>query len=130
MDGRGIVATMNLGAAGVQIGTAFLTCSEADIPDIYKQTLLAQQQNNTVLTRAFSGKLARGIRNKFTDRMNSKKANILDYPIQNALTNLMRIKSKEQNNIDFMSLWAGQSAQLCRNISASELINTLVCETE
>ncbi len=129
MNGRGIAASLDLGAAGVQMGTAFLTCSEAGIPDIYKKTLLAQREDNTVLTRAFSGKLARGIRNKFIDRM-GKKTTILDYPIQNALTIAMRKKAKEQNNIDFMSIWAGQSAQLCRNTTASELINALVIETQ
>ena len=62
--------------------------------------------------------------------MNHKKTNILDYPIQNALTSTMRKKAKEKNNIDFMSMWAGQSAGLCRNISSSELINALVIEME
>lgn len=130
MDGKGIVAAADLGAEGVQMGTAFLTCSEAGIADGYKQTLLAQRQDNTVLTRAFSGKLARGIHNKFTERMEKKKMNILDYPIQNSLTTAMRKKAKEDQNIDFMSLWSGQSAALCRNTNASELIKALVFEIE
>ncbi|ARB92010.1 NAD(P)H-dependent flavin oxidoreductase [Legionella longbeachae] len=130
MDGRGIIAATDLGADGVQMGTAFLTCPESGIPDSYKHTLLAQFQDNTVLTRAFSGKLARGIRNKFIERMDEKKTNILSYPIQNALTTTMRKKAKEEQHIDFMSMWSGQSAQLCRNLSASELINTLLIEVE
>ncbi|HAU1639030.1 TPA: DUF561 domain-containing protein [Legionella pneumophila] len=130
MNGKGIVSAMNAGAAGVQIGTAFLSCFEAGITYKYKQTLLSQQQDNTVLTRAFSGKLARGIRNKFITCMDKRKINILDYPIQNALTQVMRQKAREKDNIDFMSLWAGQSAQLCRSMSAGDLINTLVIEAE
>ncbi|CAM2961989.1 2-nitropropane dioxygenase [Legionella steigerwaltii] len=130
MDGRGIIAALDLGAEGLQMGTAFLSCFETGIPDVYKHALLSQQQDNTILTRAFSGKLARGIRNQFIERMDKKKTNILDYPIQNALTTKMRKKAKEKNNIDFMSMWAGQSAQLCRSTSASELISTLVLEAE
>ncbi|KTD67081.1 2-nitropropane dioxygenase [Legionella steelei] len=130
MDGRGVVAALDLGAEGIQMGTAFLSCLEAGIPDSYQHTLLTQKQDNTVLTRAFSGKLARGIRNQFTERMDRRKNNILDYPIQNALTSMMRKKAKEKNNSDFMSMWAGQSAQLCRNIHAGELISALVREAE
>ncbi len=129
MDGRGIVASMNLGASGVQMGTAFLSCMEAGISSIYKQALLAQRQDNTVLTRAFSGKLARGIRNKFINHLKAQEQNILAYPIQNALTTSMRKAAKEQNNIDFISMWAGQSACLCRNITAGELMDALVLET-
>ncbi|KTD72703.1 NAD(P)H-dependent flavin oxidoreductase [Legionella tucsonensis] len=130
MDGRGIIAATYLGAEGIQMGTAFLSCFESGIPDAYKQVLLTQQHDNTVLARAFSGKLARGIRNQFIERMESRIINILDYPIQNTLTSMMRKKAKEQNNIEFMSMWAGQSAQLCRNTSANELIRALVLEVE
>ncbi|AAU27220.1 TPA: nitronate monooxygenase [Legionella pneumophila] len=130
MNGKGIVSAINAGASGVQMGTAFLSCFEAGITYKYKQTLLSQQQDNTVLTRAFSGKLARGIRNKFIICMDNRKINILDYPIQNALTQMMRQKAREKDNIDFMSLWAGQSAHLCRSMSASDLISTLVIEAE
>ncbi len=110
------------------MGTAFLTCHESGIPPIYKQVLLTQKQDTTILTRSFSGKLGRGIRNQFTDHLN--QSNILDYPIQNALTSAMRKAATTQNNINFVSLWSGQSAQLCRNISARELVSNLVIEVE
>lgn len=126
MDGRGIMAAIKLGASAVQMGTAFLTCTESGISSSYKQTLLAQAQDNTVLTSAFSGKMARGLRNQFINCMNG--APILDYPVQNALTTLMRQKAKEANNINFMSLWAGQSASLCRELTAEELISALIRE--
>jgi nitronate monooxygenase len=130
MDGRGIVAALTLGASGVQMGTAFLSCHESGVPEIYKQTLLDQTQDHTQLTRAFSGRLARGIRNKFIEDFNKKDVTILDYPIQNALTAKMRVAAKAQNNIHFMSLWAGQSAFACRNIGAAELVGSLVKEVE
>nr|WP_115303980.1 nitronate monooxygenase [Legionella beliardensis] len=128
MDGRGIMAAIDLGACGVQMGTAFLTCPESGIPEAYKKILLEQQKDNTVLTHVFSGKMARGIRNKFIECMSEKY--ILDYPVQNALTTMMRKKAKEKNNSEFMSLWAGQSANLCRKMTAEELIRILIAETE
>lgn len=130
MNGYGIVTAINAGASCVQMGTAFLSCFEASISPQYKQALFTQQQDNTVLTRAFSGKLARGIYNKFIACMENRKSNILDYPIQNLLTSTMRQKAKENDILDFMSLWAGQSANLCRNMSAKDLMNTLIFETE
>lgn len=130
MDSRGIMAAVTLGAVGVQMGTAFLSCHESGIHRKYKDILLAQQQDNTTLTRAFSGKLARGIRNKFIDCMQDKQVNILDYPIQNALTKNMRKKAKEVESIEFMSLWAGQGASLCREISAKNLMSKLIADVE
>lgn len=130
MDGRSIVAALTLGASGVQMGTAFLSCHESGVPKVYKQTLLNQIQDHTRLTRAFSGKLARGINNQFIEDFNRKDAIILDYPIQNALTAKMRVAAKAQNNINFMSLWAGQSAFKCRSMGAAELMASLVKEVE
>ena len=87
--------------------------------------LLNAEQDNTTLTRAFSGKLARGIINKFITRMQSHENNILDYPIQNALTSAMRKESAKQNNVDFMSMWAGQAAYLCKALPVAQLIEEL-----
>ena len=65
MDGRGIAAVLALGAAGAQLGTAFLTCEEAGVPDAYKQAFLDAHEDQTRITRAFSGRPARGIVNRF-----------------------------------------------------------------
>ena len=117
---------LSLGAVAVQMGTAFLTCTESGTHPAFKKLLLSTKQDETVLTRAFSGAYARGIKNKFTERMESKKENILDYPIQNVLTNQMRKIAKAESNTDFMSLWAGQAAQYCRDLSAVDLIRSLI----
>lgn len=122
MDARGIIASMALGASGVQMGTAFLSCTESGASPIYKKTLLNMDGAHTVLTRAFSGKTARGLNNKFIQNMMAYENDILDYPIQNALTLDMRKSSAQQSNPDFMSLWAGQGAHLCKPIKASDLI--------
>jgi nitronate monooxygenase len=130
MNGQHIAKMLGLGAYAVQLGTAFLTCPEAGIHRKYKDLLLAQTKDNTVLTRTFSGKFARGIKNTFIQRMTEKNAPILDYPIQNALTRPMRNAAAQQDNVEFMSLWAGQSAHLCRNLQASELVQRLMEETQ
>lgn len=130
MNGQGITQVLQAGACAAQMGTAFLTCVESGISDIYKQILLDQTTDNTILTRAFSGKLARGIRNKFINCMHAKKPTVLAYPIQNALTTSMRKAAIKQGNYNFMSLFAGQSVAMCRHIPAAELVKNLVTEVE
>ena len=88
------------------------------------------KNDTTALTRAFSGKLARGIRNQFMTCMATKNENILTYPIQNALTQRMRQKAKEMNSTEYMSMWAGQRAYLCRSMSAHDLMLTLMMEMQ
>ncbi|CDZ77921.1 Nitronate monooxygenase [Legionella massiliensis] len=128
MEARTIMAALTLGASAVQMGTAFLACTESGIHPSYKEALLATKQDNTVLTTAFSGRLARGIRNKFIDRMEADKKNILPYPIQNAVTRAMRNEAAKQNCTDFMSMWAGQSAYLCEEMSVANLFSKLTTE--
>jgi nitronate monooxygenase len=109
MDGRGIVAALALGAAAVQMGTAFLTCNEAGIPNAYKEAILRAREHETRLTRAFSGRLARGIVNRFmTEVEHADTADaILPFPLQNALTRLLRMTAAQQGRAEFLSLWTG-----------------------
>jgi nitronate monooxygenase len=125
MDARGILAAMLLGATGVQMGTAFLTTPESIIHPAYKKALLAFSEDNTTLTNAFSGKLARAIRNKFTDAMENFADQILDYPIQNTLTRQIRDLSAKKNLTAYLSLYAGQNSYLCREINTKNLIHIL-----
>jgi len=128
MDAKGIATALTSGASAVQMGTAFLCCTESGIHPLFKKLLLNTSHDNTTLTRAFSGKPARGIINKFITRMQSHENNILDYPIQNTLTNAMRKEAAKQNNTDFMSMWAGQGAFLCKALPAAQLISELNSE--
>jgi nitronate monooxygenase len=130
MDGRGIAAALALGASAVQLGTAFLTCHEAGVPDSYKKALLAGQANQTRITRAFSGRPARGLTNRFLAEMESRSETILPFPIQNSMTRLMRSEAARLDSPDYLSLWAGQGVGLARNISATDLIEQLHLETE
>ena len=132
MDGRGIVAALALGASAVQMGTAFLTCHEAGIPEAYKQAILAAHENQTRITRAFSGRPARGIVNRFMTEMESEDRNdaIPPFPIQNLLTRPLRTEAARQGRSEFLSLWSGQGVRLAHRQSAAELIARLAKEID
>ncbi len=122
MDARGVLAALMLGASAIQMGTAFISCTESGAPEVYKKALLKTKNDNTVLTRVFSGKWARGIKNKFIEDMEFYQNKILDYPIQNQLTRQIRETAAKRNQPNYMSLWAGQSAYLCQTLKAEKLI--------
>lgn len=128
MNGNDVYKMMQLGASGVQLGTAFLCCQESGIHPLYKQALLHAKHDMTVLTRAFSGKLARGITNTFISRMKNQENTILDYPIQHALTLHMRKEASKKNMIEFMSMWAGQGMHFSRALPAADLIYEILSE--
>lgn len=130
MDGRGIVASLVLGASGVQMGTAFLTCDESGADPHHKTAILNNKDDQTVVTRAFSGKPARGIENQFIREMKAYEAEISPYPIQNALTKPLRNAAKKHGNPEFMSLWAGQAAALSRKGSAAQLTKHLIQDVQ
>jgi len=131
MDGRGIVAALALGASAAQLGTAFLTCHEAGIPDAYKQAILSAHEDQTRITRAFSGRPARGIVNRIMVEIDSDQPDsVLPFPIQNALTRPLRTAAAKQGRAEFLSLWAGQGVRLARRQSAQELIARLAKEID
>ncbi len=132
MDGRGIAAALALGASAVQMGTAFLTCAEAGVPDVYKEAILTAREHETRLTRAFSGRLARGIINRFMTEVEGSGAPnaILPFPLQNALTRPLRSAAAKQGRAEFLSLWAGQGVRLAQRQSAADLVARLASETE
>ncbi|MBP2310981.1 NAD(P)H-dependent flavin oxidoreductase [Azospirillum soli] len=128
MDGRGIAAALALGAVGVQMGTAFLTCDEAGAPDVHKQAILSAGEHETRLTRAFSGRSARGIVNRFLAEVPDDAA--LPFPLQNTLTRPMRTAAAQQGRAEFLSLWAGQGLRMARRQTAADLVARLAEETE
>lgn len=130
MDGQSIVHHINLGASAVQLGTAFLCSDESGASPTYKTKILAQSHDTTVLTKAFSGKYARGIANHFTRCMQSQTDAILDYPIQNRLTRKMREHAKQSKDSDFMSLWAGQFLHKARQGPADALFMQLLRQAQ
>lgn len=130
MDGRGLAAALSLGASAVQMGTAFLTCDESGVSDAHKEAILTTREYDTRVTRAFSGRPARGIVNRFmreVDRPDALDA-ILPYPLQNALTRPLRNAAAKQGRPEYLSLWAGQGLGLARRQSAADLIEQLANE--
>ena len=128
MDGRDIAAALQLGAAAVQLGTAFLPCPESGAPPVYKRALLEAKTDTTVITRAFSGRPARAIPNTFIAMVAGKEGSILPFRQQNDLTRPMRNAAGQQSVPDFISLWAGQGVTRSRAMPAAELVKTLIEE--
>ena len=132
MDGRGIVAALALGATAVQMGTVFLTSDEAGIPEAHKAAILSAREDQTRLTRAFSGRPARGIVNRFMEAVEDPGAPdaVLPFPLQNALTRPLRTAAGKAGRAEFLSLWAGQGLRLAQRRPAGELVAELLHGTE
>jgi len=127
-DARGVVAAFALGAEGVQMGTAFLACEESGASALHRKALLSGQAKQTALTRGFTGRLARGIRNRLLDELNQKDVEILPYPLQRALVRHLSIPAEKAGRSDLLPLWAGQSADLSRCTDVCALLDKLVKE--
>lgn len=129
MDGRDISQALRLGASAAALGTAFLTCPESGASEAYKRAILAAGKDTTLITRAFSGRPARGLANAFTAKMTGKENMILPYPLQNILTRDMRTAAATRNDAGLLSLWAGTGVARARVLPAAELVKRLVEET-
>jgi len=112
------------------MGTAFLACPECAAPEVYKQALLSAGPGTTVITRAFSGRPARGLLNDFITRVQGKEQAILPYPVQNVLTRTMRKTAGKLGRAEFLSLWAGTGVTRIRSMPAADLVRVLVQELE
>jgi nitronate monooxygenase len=120
-DGRGIAAAFALGASGVQLGTAFLGCPEATVSAAHREALHRAADEDTRLTRVFTGRPARALRNRLIDELDNEES--LDFPTQASLIGPLFTRAA------FLPFWAGQSAPLIRDLPAAELIDTLVAES-
>ena len=124
-DGRGVAAVLALGAAAAQVGSAFLLADESAVPAPARAVLASDAARRTVLTNAFSGRYARGVRNRFIDEMDGDDA-IAPYPFQHALTGDLRAAAAAAGRTEFLSMWAGQAVTLSRALPAAEIVRGLV----
>src|SRR5699024_8243915 len=122
MDGRGVLAARCLGAEAAQLGTAFLTTTESGANPLHQEAILQATEEDIQITRAFSGKPAQRIKNKFMTVMEAHEQDIPAYPYQNSLTKGIRRAAAKQKNPEYMSLWSGQSPRLSRSGSVKELM--------
>ena len=127
-DGRGIVAALALGAAGVQIGTAFLSTTEAGIAPAHKRALADAGGSDTRPTRAFSGRPARGIVNRYMRETEAMEDKLPDFPLMNTVTAPLRKASTQADSGDHLALWAGQAVGLSRDVPVEALVDALVEE--
>jgi len=128
-DARGIVAAFALGAAAVQIGTAYLLCPEAQISPIYRQALKEAQDDETAITNVFTGRPARGIANRLMREVGPMCDVAPEFPLAAGAVAPLRAKSEAAGSADFTPLWAGQAVRLNRTLPAAEVTKQLAAET-
>lgn len=126
-DGRGLVAALALGAEAVQIGTRFLLAEEAGTHPAYQQKVIDSNEEQTVITKSFSGRPARGISNRFIKEFEKAGTRPLPFPSHNTVTRDIRTAAAQQNNSEFMSLWAGQSLRLVNDqMPAAQILEEIM----
>ena len=125
MDGRGVIAALALGAVGAQLGTRFLLARESGATPAYRRRLLESDETDTAVTDAYTGRPARGIRNRFLDRMTEQGGTPLPWPRQGALgAELYRASFAEDG--EWAPLLAGQGLRLAaREQAAAEIMREL-----
>ncbi len=130
-DGRGLVAALALGAHAVQIGTAFLACDESNAHPAHRAALRnAAQGNGTLLTRGFTGRLGRGLRNALADALESPTIARLPYPFQGHLVAALKQAALAQGRVELVPFWGGQSAPLIAHTAAAALFASLVASAD
>jgi nitronate monooxygenase len=125
-DARGVVAALALGAEGVQMGTVFLTCEESGASRFHREALRSPAARHTGLTRGFTGRLARGIRNRLMEELNRNGTEFLPYPLQRGLIRSLSNAAEAAGRADLLPLWAGQSATLSTGTDVSAFLTSLV----
>jgi nitronate monooxygenase len=122
MDGRGVAAALALGASAAQMGTAFLLADEALTSQAWRDAIAAAPDDPTRMTRAFTGRYARGIENRFMREMRAVEREVPAYPVQNALTQRLRAAATAAGEPEMTSLWAGQAVRLASGGSAGTMV--------
>lgn len=128
-DGRGIAAALVLGAQGVQMGTAFLSCPEANISDAYRRALHDGCAEDTHLSRAFSGRPARVRSNRYVEAMGRERLNYPEFPHMYRYSYPLEKAALERGTSGFECYVYGQAVRLNRTLPAAELVARLAKET-
>jgi nitronate monooxygenase len=124
-DAEGVAAAMALGAAGVQIGTAYLLCPEATTSAVHRAALKSEASRHTALTNLFTGRPARGIVNRIMRELGPMSPAAPAFPLATAAIAPLRAKAESQGSGEFSPLWSGQNASGCKELPAAELTRAL-----
>ncbi len=127
-DAKGVAAAMALGAAGVQVGTAYLLCPEATTSAIHRAALKSKAAHHTALTNIFTGRPARGIVNRIMRERGPISTATPAFPLATAAIVPLRAKAEAQGSGDFSPLWAGQNASGCKEVPAADLTRELAAD--
>jgi len=128
-NGKGVAAALALGADAAQIGTAFLATDESNATAIHKQMLFSDAAKYTTLSRAFTGRLGRGITSRIANDLVNKENSFLPFPLQTQFMSHLRKAAVEQEKWDMILFWGGQVAPLLKHRKAGDLMKTVLEET-
>jgi nitronate monooxygenase len=124
-DATGVRAALSLGAAAVQMGTAFLLCPESTITVVHRSALKSEAARHTALTNLFTGRPARGIVNRLMRELGPMSSLAPEFPLAATAIAPLRAKAESMNRDDFSPLWCGQNASGCRELPAAEVARVL-----
>ncbi|MEP3115542.1 nitronate monooxygenase [Nisaea sp.] len=130
VDGCGVRAALMLGAGAAQIGTAFLACAESGTNQAHRDILFTDAARDTALTRSYTGRLARGIRNRWINEMAEREAELPPFPVQSWFFGAIKAAALKAGRDDLVSLYAGQSAPNLKHRSAIALMDELTGDLE
>jgi nitronate monooxygenase len=128
-NGKGVAAALALGASAAQIGTAFLATDESNALPIHKQMLFSEASKYTTLSRAYTGKLGRGLTSRIAKEILGKETSILPFPLQTTFMSPLRKAALDQEKWDMILFWGGQIAPILKHTKATELMHSLIEET-
>ena len=129
-DARGVAAALALGAAGVQVGTAYLLCPEATTSPVHRAALKSEAARHTALTNVFTGRPARGIVNRVMREVGPISAAAPAFPLAAAAIAPLRARAERLASGDFSPLWSGQNAGGCQEVPAAQLTRELAAGLE
>ena len=124
-DAKGVAAALALGAAGVQLGTAYLLCPEATTSAVHRAALKSEAARHTALTNVFTGRPARGIVNRVIRELGPMTAAAPEFPLATTGITPIRAKAESKGSGEFSPLWSGQNPSGCREVPAGELTRSL-----
>ncbi|KIC95772.1 NAD(P)H-dependent flavin oxidoreductase [Flavihumibacter solisilvae] len=128
-NGRGVAAALTLGADAVQIGTAFLATDESNALPVHRQMLFSDAAKYTMLTRAYTGRLGRGLVSRISRENSGMEKSFLPFPLQTTFMSSLRKAAIEQQKWEMILFWGGQIAPVLKHTKAKQLMQSVIEET-